>query len=166
MSYSGKEKTFRKEVLVKKYRDSELITVCGGIPIFDGGGYEYVTKYEYKDRLSPTDNVYEWERKDGCWYEFVDGFWSHENYGNPDKPPRMYSEALRYRSCTSSLYSLDEYPNYTEEQKDAIRAKKAARKAEREQEENREFVALMLMFLVLVILGFGCAWLKAKGYLW
>ena len=166
MSYSGKEKTFRKEVLVKKYRDSELITVCGGIPIFDGGGYEYDTKYEYKDRLSPSDNVYEWERKDGCWYEFVDGFWSHEDYGNPDKPPRMYSEALKYRSCTSSLYSLDNDPNYTEEQKAAIRAKEAARKAEREQEENREFVILMLMFLGLVLLGFGCAWLKAKGYLW
>lgn len=170
---SDKEKTFRRKVRVKKYRDSELITVCGGIPIFDGGGYEYSTVYEYKDRLSPTDNVYSWERNDGCWYEFVDGYWSHEDYGNPDKPRRTYSEALKHRSCTSSLYSLDDDPNYTEEEKAEIRsrqaaieAKYAAEKAEREKQEAREFAALLLIVLGLVILGFVCAWLKSKGYSW
>ena len=169
MSYSDEEKTFRREVRVKKYRDSELITVCGGIPIFDGGGYEYVTKYEYKDRLSPTDNVYSWERNDGCWYEFVDGYWSKEDYGNPDKPRRTYSEALKYRSCTSSLYSLDNDPNYTEEEKAKIRAdeaaieaRHAAEKAEREKQEARKFEILMAMLIVLVILGFVCAWLTSK----
>ena len=110
-----------------------------------------------------------WERKDGCWYEFVDGYWSKEDYGNPDKPPRSYSEALKYRSCTSSLYSLDNDPNYTEEEKAKIRANEAAiearhaaEKAEREKQEAREFEILMAMLIVLVILGFVCAWLSSK----
>lgn len=158
MSYSSdyEEKTFRKKVTVKTSRESRLITVCAGIPgipIFDGGGYEYKTQYEYKDRLSSSDSVYDWQRKDdGCWYEYVDGYWSSEDYGNPDVPPRKYREALKYRTSSSSLYSLDDDPNYTEAQK------KEMRHQEKAEELVMAFTLVIAMAipLVIAIIGMIC----------
>ena len=147
MSYSSdyENQTFRKKVTVKTFRGARLITVCAGIPIFGGGGYEYKTKYEYKDRLSSSDSVYDWQRKDdGCWYEYVDGYWSSKDYGNPDVPPRRYREALKYRTRSSSLYSLDQDPNYTEAQKEKMR-----------QQEKAEELGLVIT-LVIAIIGMIC----------
>ena len=162
MSYSidYENQTFRKKVTVKTSRGARLITVCAGIPIFDGGGYEYKTQYEYKDRPSSSDSVYDWERKDyGCWYEYVDGYWSSEDYGNPDVPPRKYREALKYRTSSSCLYSLDKDPNYTEAQKEEMRHQEKAEKAE----ERMEYVGLVLAitFVITVIAVIGIIFIHA-----
>ena len=42
-------------------------------------------KYEYKDKLSKTDDIWEWEKRDGeYWHKYSNGCYSEKAFRDPD----------------------------------------------------------------------------------
>ena len=105
------ERNYRRKVTVLSFPPTSSF-IKSILPLFRVSKPKTTTTYEYKWKLSPTDDVREWQRcYDNMWFDFADGFWSREDFGNPDSFRRSCEEAVFYRTPDSKMYRAELDPH-------------------------------------------------------